>query len=95
MKYLMNCGFSSELVMSLERCLPKGALLDLEREKDIVFKNIVFLKNLGIDNYVEAFFKFYNMFLLDCETFQNIFLKYDAEDLVGKMKKNIAIMEYL
>ena len=58
-------------------------------------ENIKYLKDLGISNCVEAFVRFYNMFLLEPSTFDEIFSKYDHEDLVVKLEKNIAIMEYL
>ena len=35
------------------------------------------------------------MFLLDSKTFDEIFSKYDRDDLVAKLEKNVAIMEYL
>jgi hypothetical protein len=35
------------------------------------------------------------MFLLDEKSFDEIFNKYDKEDLIIKLEKNIAIMEYL
>ena len=53
------------------------------------------MKELGISNYQVAFVKFYNMFLMDNEEFDEIFSKYDKEDLVVKLEKNVAIMEYL
>ena len=67
----------------------------LEKEKETVSSNINFLKGLNVTNYEDAFVKFYNMFLLDTKTFEDIFSKYDPEDLVVKLEKNIAIMEYL
>ena len=56
---------------------------------------MMYLKELGISNYVDAFVRFYNMFLLEPSAFDEIFSKYDREDLIAKLEKNIAIMEYL
>ena len=35
------------------------------------------------------------MFLIEPTAFDDIFSKYDKDDLVAKMEKNIAIMEHL
>ena len=61
----------------------------------MVTANINYLKELGVNNYVDAFVNFYNMFLIDTKDFDEIFSKYDREDLVAKLEKNVAIMEYL
>ena len=93
--YLKELGFSDEDIEVLENSLPKLAIKTLEEEQEVVTSNINYLKDLGVSNYVDAFMSFYNMFLLSPESFDDIFSKYDREDLVAKLEKNIAIMEYL
>ena len=95
MKYLEDLGFSNEVIRIIEENFSKGSLEALEEGKDNVLQNINYLRELGVSNYVDAFIKFYNMFLLDNTVFDNIFSKYDKDDLVAKLEKNIAIMEYL
>ena len=75
--------------------IPALAVEKLNENEEVVTNNIKYLLELGVTNYVEAFVKFYNMFLIDNETFDEIFSKYDREDLVAKLEKNVAIMEYL
>ena len=50
---------------------------------------------LDKDNYKEIFNNYYGMFLMDNSAFTEIFNKYDQADLVDKLQKNIAIVEYL
>lgn len=95
MMYLKKIGFNDETINILEESLPNRALKTLEDEKEKVTTNINFLKELGVNNYTEAFVNFYNMFLLDNDVFSEIFSKYDREDLISKLEKNVAIMEYL
>lgn len=95
MMYLKDLGFEEELINSLLEELPSGAIEKLTEHKETITTNINYLKDLGISNYVEAFVKFYNMFLLEPSTFDEIFSKYDKEDLIVKLEKNVAIMEYL
>lgn len=95
MSYLNELGFEESVIKLLNETLPISTIEILEKEKDIVISNISYLKDLGINNYQDAFIKFYNMFLLDYKSFDDIFSKYDKEDLVAKLEKNIAIMEYL
>ncbi|MGN1338307.1 MAG: hypothetical protein ACI4WW_07530 [Candidatus Coprovivens sp.] len=95
MNYLIDLGIESETIKYLNESLPTKAIETLETKKDVVTENIKYLKELGVSNITDAFVKFYNMFLLDNETFDEIFSKYDREDLVAKLEKNVAIMEYL
>ena len=95
MMYLKDLGFSEEVINLLIANLPDLAISSLEKEKDVVTANINYLKELGVNNYVDAFVNFYNMFLIDNNSFDEIFSKYDREDLVAKLEKNVAIMEYL
>lgn len=95
MMYLKDLGFEEEVINSLLEELPSGAIEKLTEHEETIKTNINYLKELGISNYVEAFIRFYNMFLLDPSTFDEIFSKYDKEDLIIKLEKNVAIMEYL
>jgi len=93
--YLKDLGFSDEIIDLLNKNLPDLAISSLEKEEKVVTANINYLKDLGVHNYVDAFVNFYNMFLIDNDSFDEIFSKYDREDLVAKLEKNVAIMEYL
>ncbi len=95
MSYLKELGFEDSVIELINKNFPKAALNNLNTEEYKVTQNIKYLKDLGISNYVDAFVKFYNMFLLDTDVFDSIFSKYDKEDLIVKLEKNIAIMEYL
>lgn len=93
--YLKDLGFEEDIVNLLEANLPDNAIRSLNDNKETVINNVNCLIELGVTNYVEAFVKFYNMFLMDNDEFDEIFSKYDREDLIAKLEKNIAIMEYL
>lgn len=95
MMYLKDLGFDDKTIEIIEKELPENALSALKSEKETVSTNISCLIELGVENYVDAFLRFYNMFLLDTATFDEIFSKYDREDLIAKLEKNVAIMEYL
>lgn len=95
MMYLKELGFEDEIISIMCANIPAQAVEQLEENKSVVTYNIKYLIDLGVTNYVDAFVKFYNMFLMDNQTFEDIFSKYDREDLVAKLEKNVAIMEYL
>lgn len=95
MKYLLDLGFNEETVNILNKNIPALAIEILDKKEELVTTNIKYLIDLGVSNYVEAFVKFYNMFLMENKDFDEIFSKYDREDLVAKLEKNVAIMEYL
>lgn len=93
--YLIELGFDEKIINLMKENLPEDAINKLEEKKEVVTNNIISLKRLGVTNYVDAFVKFYNMFLIDNQTFDEIFAKYDKDDLIIKLEKNVAIMEYL
>ena len=75
--------------------IPEALKGDLENNKELVNTNINFLKDLGINNYEEIFKIYYPLFLMDASNFANIFNKYDRNDLLEKINKNITIIEHL
>lgn len=93
--YLENLGFNEEVINTMRKNIPELAIKKIEENEEMVTANIRYLMDLGINNYVDAFIRFYNIFLIDNQTFDEIFSKYDSEDLIAKLEKNVAIMEYL
>lgn len=93
--YLKELGFDENIINLMIENIPEEAVNKIVEYKETVTNNINYLKDLGVTNYVDAFVRFYNMFLIDNPTFDEIFSKYDREDLIAKLEKNIAIMEYL
>lgn len=93
--YLKDLGFEEDIINDMCKNLPQLAVAKLEEHQELVTTNLKYLIDLGVTNYVDAFVKFYNMFLMDHQTFDDVFSKYDREDLIAKLEKNVAIMEYL
>ena len=95
MRYLENYGFKETEIKWLEENVCQTLKKALIEEQKLVGANIGYLKNLGVLNYKEIFNNYYSMFLMDNSAFTEIFNKYDQADLVDKLQKNIAIVEYL
>ena len=91
----LNIYFDNDTIMYLNDNVPKVILEELEKEQKLVSKNISFLKDLGVSNIDNIFKNYYDMFLMDPELFSEIFNKYDKEDLIEKLKKNLTIIEHL
>lgn len=95
MNYLEELGFTPDMIAEVLDNTPDKLISLLESQKKLVTENINYLKNLGVKNYQEVFIRFYDMFLLDSSNFKDIFEKYDPEDLIAKLEKNVNIVEYL
>ncbi|MGN1379693.1 MAG: hypothetical protein ACI4XR_04815 [Bacilli bacterium] len=95
MKFLEKIGFSKDDISFLEENTPEKLLDLIKEQKKLVTENITYLKDLGVTNYQDIFLKFYDIFLMDNSNFIAIFSKYEKEDLIAKLKKNINIVEYL
>lgn len=95
MNFLNKVGFDEEKINDLENVIPKRIKNLLIDNQKLVLVNLVYLRDLGITNYVDVFMRFFDMFLLDASTFRGIFDKYDQKSLIEKIQKNVNIVEYL
>ncbi len=95
MRYLENYGFKESEIQWLEENVPTIVKKALQEEDKLVGVNLEYLQKLGVLNYKDIFNEYYGMFLMDNSCFVEIFNKYDQADLIDKLQKNIAIVEYL
>lgn len=95
MIFLKEVGFSDKNIKIVEKNIPQLIKEQIIKFQDIALENIKFLKELGVTNIEEAFMACSDMFLMDNKKFQEIFNKYDREDLIKKIEKNVAIIEHL
>ena len=93
--FLENQGFSNIDIKDALNNMSNVMVKALSENKKLVTLNLEYLIKLGVSNYREIFKQYYELFLLDYSNFDGIFNKYDQEDLVDKLEKNIAIIEYL
>lgn len=95
MKFLMKFDFTKEQLDYLDKNASQIMIDAIKNAKKLVSTNLKYLMDLGAKNYREIFLEYYDLFLLDNSNFMEIFNKYDREDLIDKLDKNIAIIEYL
>ena len=95
MSFLKEYGFLDVDIEEFLENTPKKVIDVLESHENLVRVNLSYLKDLGVTNYQDIFLKFYEMFLMDNSNFIAIFSKYEKEDLIEKLKKNINIVEFL
>jgi len=95
LRFLENLGFSTIEVEKLESQITFVMATTLEKHEKLIQANLNYLKEIQVKNVSEIFTEYYELFLLDNSNFVNIFNKYDPEDLIEKLVKNIAIVEYL
>ena len=95
MKFLEKYDFNKEEIADFLNNSPKKLIDAVKENKKLVSENIGYLKDLGVTNYQEIFLEYYDMFLMDHSNFVRIFSKYEPEDLIEKLNKNIKVIEYL
>lgn len=95
MKFLEKYGFSKDEISNFVDTTSTVVVDALENTQKLVKSNADYLKDLGVRNFKEIFQNYYELFLLDHSNFVEIFNKYDRDDLVEKLAKNVAIIEYL
>ena len=95
MNFLEKLNFSKEDIAEIVDNTPEKLLEVIKSQKKLVSENINYLKDLGVTNYQAIFIKYYDIFLMDNSNFKDIFTKYEKEDLIEKLKKNINIVEFL
>ena len=95
MNFLEKLDFSKDDIAEVIENTPEKLLEVIKSQKKLVSENINYLKDLGVTNYQAIFIKYYDIFLMDNSNFKDIFTKYEKEDLIEKLKKNINIVEFL
>lgn len=95
MKFLEKYNFNKEEIADFLNNSPKKLIDTIKDNKKLVCENIDYLKDLGVKNYQKIFLEYYDMFLMDHSNFVDVFSKYEPEDLIEKLNKNIRIIEYL
>lgn len=95
MKFLEKYDFNKEEIADFLNNSPKKLIDAIKENKKLVSENIDYLKDLGVTNYQQIFLEYYDMFLMDHSNFVDIFSKYEPDDLIEKLNKNIRIVEYL
>ena len=95
MNYLEELGVSNEMIDELNDNTPDKLLDLLKDNQKLVTANINYLKELGIEKYPEILVRFPDMFLMDNSNFKDVFAKYELNDLIEKINKNVGIVEFL
>lgn len=95
MKFLEKYDFNKEDIADFLNNSPKKLIDAIKENRKLVSENLGYLKDLGVTNYQAIFLEYYDMFLMDHSNFVEIFSKYEPEDLIEKLNKNIKIVEYL
>lgn len=95
MGFLKELDFTKEEILQVENNITDLIMNELISSRELVLHNIKFLKELGVENFKEVFINFSGMFLMDPSKFASVFNKYNKEDLISKIKNNVAIVEFL
>lgn len=95
MGFLKELDFTKEEILQVENSITDLVMNELISSRELVVHNIKYLKDLGVENFKDVFIKFSGMFLMDPSKFAGVFNKYNKEDLINKIKENIAIVEFL
>lgn len=91
--YLYDFGLDSRDLETLKDNVDDKTFSELTLFEGIVKENIQFMKDFGLANYVQVVIKYPEIFLRDAESFKNIFSKFDRDDLLQKVEKNVAVFK--
>lgn len=95
MNYLKKLGLSDDDIKILEENTPTEVIEIMKNNDVLVWTNVNFLIDIGITNYIEALVKYPKEFLANVTDFKKKFTKYNQQDLIKKMAKNVCIIEML
>ena len=95
MDFLKEYGFLDEDINEFVDNTPKKITDLLNKNLELVKTNLKYIKNLGINTYKEIFINYPDMFLMDASNFEEMFAKYNTEELIEKLNTNFKMVEYL
>lgn len=93
--FLEKFGFTNEELQTLKNGSSNVLITKLCENKKLVQANLRYLVDLGAMNVKEIFLQYVELFFMDNSNFVEIFNKYDREDLIEKINKNVGIVEFL
>ena len=93
MEYLEKVGLTKADIDNIAISVSDELYSDLSLFGPMVKKNIEYLRDFGIENYKDVVIKYPEIFLRDFGSFENVFTKFDKEDLISKCKKNVAVIK--
>lgn len=93
MEYLYNFGLDSTDLDIIRDNVSEDIYSDLTFFENLVVKNIQTLKEFGVTNYSQVIIKYPEIFLRDEESFNGVLAKFDKEDLIQKVAKNVAVFK--
>ena len=93
MEYLYNFGLDDSDIEKIKENTSDEIYSDLTLFAKIVEKNIIYIRDFGIPNYRQVITKYPEIFLRDVESFENVFSKFDKDDLIAKVTKNVAVIK--
>ena len=93
MNYLMDFGLSTIDIDTIASSVTDDIYSDLTFMKNIVSDNIAYMRDFGVTNYSQVVVKYPEVFLRDTEKFKHVFAKFDKEDLIQKVAKNVAVFK--
>lgn len=91
--YLYDFGLDSRDLDSLKETVDERTFSELTLFEGLVKENLQFMKDFGLNNYIQVVVKYPEIFLRDAESFRNIFSKFDRDDLLQKVEKNVAVFK--
>lgn len=91
--YLYDFGLDSRDLDSLKENVDERTFSELTLFEELVKENLQFMKDFGLNNYIQVVVKYPEIFLRDAESFRNIFSKFDRDDLLQKVEKNVAVFK--
>ena len=93
MNYLKDVGLTNEDVETIKYSVSDDIYSDLTLFAPLVKKNIEFLRDFGITNFKRVVIKYPDIFLRDEGSFENVFSKFDKDDLISKCLNNVAVIK--
>lgn len=95
MDFLKEYGFLDDDINEVVDNTPKKIIDLLNKNVELVKTNLKYIKDLGITTYKEIFINYPDMFVMDASNFEDMFAKYNTEELIEKLNANFKMVEYL
>lgn len=93
MKFLLEEGFSTELIDKLEKKFDPATIELLEIESDNVIEVINYLREIGIKNIETIILTYVELFTRDIDDVKKEFNKHNIPDVVAKINEDIFYIE--
>ena len=95
MEFLLEEGFSEELIEKMKQKYEDSTLSMLQLEQENALEVIHYFQKIGITRIEDLLLSYIEIFTKDVEEVKNAFLKHNVKEVVNAVNEDISVIDFI